>query len=99
MWWKSLKGLRASQYWFHFFKFGILWELVMLVMGYGVLKGNETMYMGIMGEDGSMSGESNICVKIHVQFWCCKSVWWDCFYTNFFEFFWNVVGYGDSVCF
>jgi hypothetical protein len=46
----------------------------MLVMGYGVLKGNETMYMGIMGEDGSMSGESNICVKIHVQFWCCKSV-------------------------
>lgn len=46
----------------------------MLVLGYWVLKGSETMYMGIMGEDGSISRESNICVRIHFQFLCCKSV-------------------------
>jgi hypothetical protein len=67
----------------------------MLVLGYWVLKRNETMYMGIMGEDGSMSGESNIlCEDTFSVFVLQKCVMGMAFiqtFLNFIEMLWVMV--------
>jgi hypothetical protein len=99
MWWKSLKGLRASPYWFHFFKFGILEILLCWFWVIGYWKEMKLCTWEFGGKMGPWVGNPTFAWGYIFNFCVAKVFDGDCFYTNFLGNFWNVVGYGDSVCF
>lgn len=91
MWWKSLKGLRASPYWFHFFKFGILEILLCWFWVIGYWKEVKLCTWELWGKMGPWVGNPTFVWGYIFNFYVAKVFDGDCFNTNFFEMLWVMV--------
>ncbi len=82
-----------------FFQVWYTWDLVMLVLVIGYWKEMKLCTWEFGEKMGPWVGSPTFAGGYIFNFCVSKVFDGDCFYTNFLGNFWNVVGYGDSVCF